>query len=162
MADGFPTNSYALNKISENLGLLSPSVRCISHAANGTTKWMVNSRSINVPEISKFLPPYQTICNFQISGKNLALLNEAMDVLEIKPLHLMIFCLTQMSYLVTTAAQSVNDVLVSAGINPEERYSLSPKSMIGMNLLVDVEAAFQQNYLIMLDEIRNWLSNIIR
>ena len=91
----------------------------------------------------------------------MALLNEAMDVLEIKPLHLMIFCLTQMSYLVTTAAQPVkilvpiNDVLVSAGINPEERYSLSPKSMIGMNLLVDVEAAFQQNYLIMLDEIRN-------
>ena len=90
---------------------------------------MVNSRSINL----SFCHHTQTICNFQISGKNLALLNEALDFLEIKPIHLIIFCLTQMSYLVTPAAQSVkilvpiNDVLVSTGINPEERYSFLSK-----------------------------------
>ena len=79
MADGCPTNSCALKKKSENLGLLSPSIRCVSYAADWTIKLMINSRSMNVPEISDFLPPFRTIMHhFQISGKSLALLNEAL------------------------------------------------------------------------------------
>ena len=58
MADDCPTNSCTLNKISENLGLLFPSIRCVSHPADGTIKQMVNLRSMNIPEISDFLPPF--------------------------------------------------------------------------------------------------------
>ena len=38
MADGCPKNSCALNEKSENLGLLSPSIRCVSYAADWTIK----------------------------------------------------------------------------------------------------------------------------
>ena len=125
MADGCLKNSCPLNQISENLGLLSPSIRCVAHAADGTIEQMVNSRSVHVPEISEFLPSLQTIIrHLQISGKSLDLLNEALYVLEMKPLHLMKFCPTRMSYLLTPAAQSVKllvpicDVLASAGMKP--------------------------------------------
>ena len=64
-----------------------------------------------------------------------------------------------MSYLLTAAAQSVKllvqvyDILASAGIKPEERDSfMSPKSMIVMHLLADLEAVFLKNYLRVLDE----------
>ena len=126
MADGCLKNSCPLNQISENLGLLSPCIRCVAHATDGTIKQMVNSRSMHVPEISEFLPSLRTIiCHFQISGKSLDLLNEALHVLEMKSLHLMTFCPIQMSYLLTAAAaQSVKllvpicDVLASAGMKP--------------------------------------------
>ena len=56
MADGYPTNFCALQKILKNFGLLSPSTRCVSNAADNAIKQMVNSRSMNVPAVSQFQP----------------------------------------------------------------------------------------------------------
>lgn len=159
MADGCSTNTCASNKISDELGLLSPSLRCVSHAADGTIKRMVNSKTMNVPEISEFLPSFRTILrHFQLSGKSTALLNEALDVLEMKSIHMMTFCPTRMSYLLSAAKQSVNllapicDVLATADIKADARDCfMSPKSMIVMHLLADLENVFLKNYLRVLD-----------
>ena len=115
---------------------------------------MVTSISINVTEIWEFLPPFGTsMCLFQISGKSLTLLNEALPVLEMMSTNLMTFCPIWMSYLVTAAAQSVKllspifDLLASAGIRPE----VSLKPIIVMHLLADLEPLFLKNYLKMLN-----------
>ena len=68
----------------KHFGLLSPSVRYVSNSADKAIKKMVNSRSMNVPAVSKFLPQFQTIVSFLKKGKRLHLLNEALHVLEMK------------------------------------------------------------------------------
>ena len=63
-----------------------------------------------------------------------------------------------MSYLLIVAAQSVKllvpicDVLESTGIRPDEKHSfMSPKLIIVMHLLADIEAVFLKHYLRKLD-----------
>ena len=68
----------------KHFGLLSPSIRYVSNSADKAIKKMVNSRSMNVPAVSKFLPHFQTIVSFPQKGKRLHLLNEALHVLEMK------------------------------------------------------------------------------
>ena len=97
---------------------------------------------MNVPEITEFVPFFRTMLrHFQLSGKSTSLLNDALEVLEMKSIHMMTFCPTRMCYLLSACAQVVNllvpscDVLTSAGIKKEERdYILSPKSMIVLHL----------------------------
>ena len=46
--DGCSTNNCASRNLSERYGILSPSIRCVVHAADGTIKRMVNSKTMNV------------------------------------------------------------------------------------------------------------------
>ena len=79
MADGCATNVCASKYISEQRGLLSPSIRCTSHASDGTIKRISTSKTRNVPQITEFLPAFRTVMrHFQLRGKSLALLNEAL------------------------------------------------------------------------------------
>ena len=49
MADGCATNTAASNQLIEYLGFLSPSIRCVVHAADGPVKRMTNSKTMNFP-----------------------------------------------------------------------------------------------------------------
>ena len=159
MADGCSSNVAANNKITELLGILSPSLRCVVHAADGSMKRMVNSKTMNVQDITDFVPTLRVVLrHFQLSGKSTALLNEALDVLDMKSIHMMTFCPTRMSYILSASAKTVAllvpvcDVLATANIKPEERSSfMSPKFMIILHLLADFEDIFLKYYLKILD-----------
>ena len=86
---------------------------------------MTNSKTMNFPNLSEFIPTLNTILHhFQLNGKSTALLNKALDIL------------TWMSYL-TASTQIVNllvplsDVLATANSKEEERsLFMSPIGMI--------------------------------
>ena len=165
LAENWPVNSNddgcSTNNLSEDLGILSPSIRCVAHAADGSIKRMVNSKTMNVPDIREFLPYFCTILrHFQLSGKCLVLLNEALEILELKTVHMMTFCPSRMNYLlqaytqVTNILDSVCDVLTTIDIKEEERsYFMSPKCMIILHLLADLETVFTKHYLRKLDVV---------
>ena len=64
MTDGCATNVCASRNISQQLGLLSPSVRCSSHTADGTIKRISTSKTRNVSQITEFLPTFCTVMRF--------------------------------------------------------------------------------------------------
>ena len=73
-----------------------------------------------------------------------------------KSVHMMTFCPTRMSYLLSTCAQVVNIFVpicdASCGIKKEERdYFISPKCMIVIHLFADLEPMFQRDFLKILD-----------
>ena len=109
----------------------------MSHAADGSVKRMVNSKTMNVKEISEFLPPLcAALLHFQLSEKGLALLNETLDIINMKSVHLMTFCPTRMCYLLMACKQvadllvPIYDVLATVDIRKEDRnYLISPKGL---------------------------------
>ena len=75
-----------------------------------------------------------------------------------KPIHWMTFCPTRMNYLFQSCLQVVKilvaicDVLATADIKEEERaYFMSPKGMITLHLLADLQSVFTKEYLRKLD-----------
>ena len=120
---------------------------------------MANSKTMNFPDLSEFIPTLQAILrHFQLSGKSTALLNKALEMMDITTIHMMTYCPTQMSYLLTASTQIVNllvplcDALATANIKKEERsLFMSPKGMILVNLLADLKNIFFNNYLKILD-----------
>ena len=79
MADGCATNIALSNQLTEYLGFLSSSICCVVHTTDGSVKQMTNSKTMNFPDLSEFIPTLKAIlCHFQLSGKNTALLNEDM------------------------------------------------------------------------------------
>ena len=75
-----------------------------------------------------------------------------------KSVHMRTFCPTRVSYLLSACAQVLNilvpicDVLASCGIKKEERdYFMSPKCMIIIHLLADLDPMFQRDFLKILD-----------
>ena len=69
---------------------------------------------------------------FQLSYKSLAILTESLEDLEMRLLHVMPFCPTPISYLLTACKQAVNlllstcDALASADIKLHERKTFIP------------------------------------
>ena len=158
-ADGCATNVAASKLISEKLGWLSLSRRYVSNAAHGSVDRMVNSKTMNIKEISEFLLPFRTIqCHFQLSRKSLALLRKALDILSIKYVHLITFSLTRLCYLLIACKQvddllvPIYDVLATADIRKEEcNYLISPKRLTIIYMLADLEPLFLNHYLQKLD-----------
>ena len=91
--------------------------------------------------------------SFQLSRKSPALLNEALQVLDMKEVHLMTFGRNRMGYLLNACSQALNLLLpTSANLKIEERSSfLSIKSMIIMHVLAEMEELFLKKFLRMLD-----------
>ena len=139
--------------------MVSPSARCSSHAVDGNIKRMSNSANYCVDEVKDFTKYFRTIPrHFQLSGKSTCLLNNALEALYMKEVHMMTWCPTRMLNLLTCATQSVVlifplcVVLSSCAIKEEERdYSMSPKSLIILHLLADLETEFVPKFLRRLD-----------
>ena len=120
---------------------------------------MANSKTMNFPDLSDFIPTLKAILHhFQVSGKSTALLNEALEMMDMRTIHMMTYCSTWMSYLLTASTQIVNllvplsDVLATTNIREEERsLFMSPKGMILVHLLADLKKIFFKNYVKILD-----------
>ena len=95
MADGCATKIAASNQLIEYLGFLSPSILCAVHAADGSVKQMTNSKTMNFPDLLEFIPTLKAILyHLQLSGKSTALLNEALEMMDMETIHMMTYCLT--------------------------------------------------------------------
>ena len=76
-----------------------------------------------------------------------------------KTMHMMTFCPTTLSYLLSAANQTLRllallfDVLTNANIKPEERSNFfSPKSLIILHILTDSESVLLLIYLTKVDK----------
>ena len=54
-ADECATNTAAVNKLTEQIGLVSPGDRCSSHAAHGSMKRLASSKTMCVEEVVEFV-----------------------------------------------------------------------------------------------------------
>ena len=157
--DGCSTNTSAGGKLVELFGLVSPNMRCVVDAGDGSLKRMANSKTMNVEAVTEFLPSFRkAMRHFQLSGKSTCILNEALSVMGMKKIHLFSFCPTRMAYLLTCCSQSVTlliplcDVLVTLDLKKEQRdYFMSPKSMFVMHILADLDPVFKKVLLKVLD-----------
>ena len=150
MADGCYTNNSASTALTNMFGFMSPSARCSSHAADGSVKRMSKSQTYSVEEVKVFVEHYRPILrHYQMSSKSTCILNDALQAMDMKQVHLMTWCPTQMSNLLTCAVQTVknlfplSDVLATCDIKVDDcDYFMSPKGLILVHLLADLEQVF--------------------
>ena len=150
MADGCYTNNSASTALTNMFGFMSPSARCSSHAADGSVKRMSKSQTYSVEEVKVFVEHYRPILrHYQMSSRSTCILNNALQAMDMKQVHLMTWCPTRMSNLLTCAVQTVKnlfplcDVLVTCDIKVDDRdYFMSPKGLILVHLLADLEQVF--------------------
>ena len=143
MGDSWSINVAAGTILNDYLGLLTPSIRCTVHAADGLIKRPTNSKTRNIQVKSDILPNlYSVLRHFQLNGKSTHLLNEALESMEMKLIHLISFCPTRISYTHTVCSQLVKklltlcDVFVTAYMKKEQRDTfLSTNGMIIIHLL---------------------------
>ena len=159
MADRCSKNHSASNKLTTLLGLLFRSLSCAVNAAGGSIKRLTNHKTVNVPEVSEYLPALRSILkHFQLSGRSTAVLNDALGSLDMKTV-CMSFCPTRMPYILTACKQivvnlvSLCDVIATTNLKPEENASfMSPKDMIILHLLADLKSVFLKYFLKVLDK----------
>ena len=150
-ADGCSTNVSAGAKMLSHIGIVSPNMQCATHTADGSLKRMANPKSMNVAEVIEFLPYFRKVIkHFKLSGKSTCSLNEALEVMGMKKVHMASFCPTRMSYLLSACAQAVSllvplcNVLVSLDLKEHRDYFLSPKSMSVMHALADLDPFWKE------------------
>ena len=106
MAGGNSTNLSASNKLFTPLGL-SPHLCYAVHAVDGSIKRLTNSEIKIVLEVLDFLLALQSILrHFQLSGRSTAMLNGTLKSLNTKTLHMISFCPTRMSCILTACKQT--------------------------------------------------------
>ena len=107
MADRYSTNLSSNDKLTTLLELLSQRLHYAVYAADGSIRRLTNSKTMNVPEVSEFLPTLRSILrHFQLSGRSTALLNDALEGLDMKTVRMMSSCPTRMSYILTACKRS--------------------------------------------------------
>ena len=83
-----------LVKLSTFLGILSPNLRCVVHAADSSIKRITNSKTINIQELSDFLLSFESVLrHVQLSEKRTVMLNDVIEMLDI-----MWFCPTRILF----------------------------------------------------------------
>ena len=149
-ADGCAVNAKVMQVLAERIGLVTPAIRCVVHAMDGSIKRMTKPATYSVEEVKDFTTNLGPVLrHFKLSGKSTSLLNDALANLEMKPIHLMTWCPTRMSYILTASKRTVEtlvplcDVLVSADIKRVDKlYFMSAKSMIILHIPADLESTF--------------------
>ena len=158
-ADGCSTNSASLDFLVDKIGLLSPNTRCSAHAAHGSARRLATSKTMSVQEVVEYAINLRPVLkHFKNSGKSLSLLNDALQLLEMKSMKALTWCPTRMGYLLTSSKRSTEllvplaDVLSSCDIKKEfSAYFLSPKCNAIMHILGDVEEVFMEKFIRRLD-----------
>ena len=119
-------NKFSTNKIVTNLlGLLSPSLHCTVHASDGFIEKLTNSKS---NERSRGIR-VSSCPLIYLSEKSKVKLNNALEGLNMKTIHMMSFFPTKMSYIFIGCKQAVADlvplfdVIATANLKPEESVS---------------------------------------
>ena len=126
IADRCSKNLSASNKLTTLLELLSLSLYCTIHTADKSIKRPTNSKTMNVPEVSEFLPALQSILmHFKLSRRNTVMLNDALEGLDMKTVH-MLFFPTRTSYILPECKHTVVnlvpicDVIATPNLKLEE------------------------------------------
>ena len=84
-ADGCSTNISVDDKLLKLFCLLTPTIRCVVHAADGSSKRLANSKTMNVQEVTDFVQNFRKVMkHFQNSAKSTPLLNDFLAVFSIK------------------------------------------------------------------------------
>ena len=104
MDDGCRVNIATGNILTGRYGLLSPTARCSVHAGDGSLKRMATSETMCVEEVQVFAGSIRVLLrHFQLSGKSSELLRETLSNLELKELHMVTWCPTRISYLLSAS-----------------------------------------------------------
>ena len=111
-----------------------------------------HSKTINIQDISDFVQVFRKIMkHFKHSTKYTSLITDVLDILCMKKVHLITFCLTRIAYLLDSCLKAVEllvpifDVLISAGVKMDETDSfLTPKDLFIMHILADLQPVFNK------------------
>ena len=134
VGDGCAVNPKAVEFLSEVFGLLSPGTICSGHSAVGSIRRMTTSKTMQVDAVVKFVEGIRPVLrHFQLSGKSSSILNNAIEIMDMKPLKTVTWSPTRMGNVVISSKRTVDilfpiaDTLASTNIKPEETaYFLSP------------------------------------
>ena len=78
-----------------NYELLLVDYQCAAHVSSGVIKHLATSKTMNVAEVTTLYECLRTVVkHFKSSIQNKELLDEAMEILELQPLHLISWCQT--------------------------------------------------------------------
>ena len=117
VGDGFGVNKSTDDSLATNYGLLSPTTGCSEHTAIGSIKRMASSKTMCAEEVVIFASGIHPILrHFQLSGKSTSLLNDLLEMMNMKEVKMMTWCPTQMANLLDTSARTVCDVLASCDV----------------------------------------------
>ena len=161
-ADGCSTNVASVEFLVDKIGLLSPNTRCSAHAAHGSARRLATSKTMSVQEVVEYAINLRPVLkHFKNSGKSLSLLNDALQLLEMKKSKALTWCPTRMGYLLVSSKRSAEllvplaDVLSSPDMMKNHKefaaYFLSPKCIVIMHILGDVSEIFMEKFIRRLD-----------
>ena len=114
---------------------------------------------MNVAEVSMLYECLRTVVkHFESSIKNKELLDEAMEILELQPLHLISWCQTRMGHFLKACKvfdmfPAVYDTMYTKGIRVDERDLLfTAENIFIVKVLVDIQPNFEKGYLRKVDK----------
>ena len=91
--DGVTTNVRAGCILTILYGLNSPDYRCAAHIASGVVKQMTTLTTMNMEEVTDFQSVLRMIIkHFKSSIKNKELYDKYLSVLQVKPIHMILWC----------------------------------------------------------------------
>ena len=159
VGDGCSVNTKAGEILTTQIGLVSPTTRCSAHAASGSIRRLTTSKTMSVPEVVTFANGLKPILkHFKLSGKSSALLQESLDILEMKSFKLMMWCPTRMANLLECSSRTVKilfplcDMLATTGIKVDQAsYFLSPLCLSILHIMADLDEKFVARFLRKLD-----------
>ena len=127
VGDGCSVNKKAGEILTSHIGLLSPTTQCSAQAANGTIRRITTSKTMSVPEVVTFTSGIKPILkHFKLSGKSSALLQQCLEIMDMKPFKLIIWCPTRMANLLERSARTLKilfpicDMLATTSVKEEE------------------------------------------
>ena len=153
--DGVSVNIKAARVLLQLYGFNSPDFRCAAHIASGSSKRLATSKTMNVQEVTDVYETVRTITqHFELSIKNREALNQAMEILELQPLHLVSWCQTRMAHFLTTcklfsdSLVPLYDVMYTKNIKKESRDILfTPMNIYCVLLMSSLNDTFMPRFL---------------
>ena len=108
---------------------------------------------MNVAEVSMLYEYLRTVVkHFKSSNKNKELLDKAMEILELQPLHLISWCQTRMGHFLKACKvfddmlPAVYDTMHTKGIRIDERDLLfTAKNIFIVKVLADIQPNFEKS-----------------
>ena len=151
--DGVATNIKAARVFRDMYGLHTPEYRCAAHAPSGAIKRLTTTKIMNVPEITVHYDCIQKMVkHFQISAKNKELRDDAIKILEVKPLHFVFWCKTKIGHFLKAEAifddklPAVYDVMFTQNIKPDESDALiTPKNLFILKIIAELNYIYNYN-----------------
>lgn len=155
---GCSVKKLAGENLEDQVGLICPTTRCTSHTVTELILRLNTSKTMCIDKMVTFALRLKPILkHFKLSGKNTALLYEALEVLEAKQIKLMTWCPTRMCNLLQCSSCMVVlllplcDTLVTAQLKEETDYFLSLVCPSILYLFADLNQAFVELFLHKLD-----------